>query len=511
MFIRLAVVALVAAAPSSALKDVLVLGGTGVRGRPFVDSLVGVVNLTLVQRGRSYWDTHKVILNKTRDDIVADSCDRTKGSFKRCGIINIRSSKQKWDMCVDFYPKTEKQMEHTLEMLNDKCKHYIYVSSYMVYSATGKKTKGDFVEDDAQFPDRKKYSEEERKKIATENSVGHNYLLAETYLKENAEFPWTIVRPADLIGVKETDLRMWLLSVWAKSHREINIPLAWIKDEEHSTFSLLSTVELAHGLQTVMKKAFGTICCTEDVQGEVFNLAHEEQPTQQIFYGGVVAGHEKVALYQAPVPQSASVYPHDSRFINLSIKKAEKKLKWSPRTVFHWLLDITKFYDRVMYSEKYSNEKKAFVEMVAKVETEKFGKKMANWARNHYKIGVSSNKVDRKAIDFDDEDDEENGGGEPRAKKFSLVKQSDKKYAEEAKTKAKAADNKKSKKGSKKVKAGKKGDKVKEQSDKTRGDKKTGGKKGKKGGKKKFGKKQTKKWKKTAKGAKDKKTSSEEL
>eukprot|EP00397_Hematodinium_sp_SG-2012_P013218 GEMP01013414.1.p1 GENE.GEMP01013414.1~~GEMP01013414.1.p1 ORF type:complete len:537 (+),score=95.48 GEMP01013414.1:143-1612(+) len=401
----------------SAMKDVLVLGGTGMRGRPLVDSLVGVANITLVQRGHIYWDSHEALLNKTQDAVQSIQCDRVKRPLSACKQIKTRSSKKKWDVCIDFFPRKEKEMEDTLDALSDKCTHYIFVSSHLVYGASGQKPKeGWYREDDATVVDKKLVLDVERKKASAAKAYQLNYLKAERYLVENADFPYTIIRPADMIGIKETRVRAWFLFLWAKAHHDINLPLIWTEHEENTEFSLLSNIELAHGIQLVMNKVLKNTCCAKDVQNEIFNFAFEETITQKMLNIGLVNGHGSQNIAQSSVNQTAGIYPDRFLFAKLNVKKAQRVLKWSPRGLGIHIEDAIKFYERVMFSDKYAKTRDMMLQLAVEEKgTDAISGKLMTWCRSHYQIGVTHKKHDPNALDFDEDHETQN---EPRARKW---------------------------------------------------------------------------------------------
>merc|ERR1719382_1906037 len=113
------------------------------------------------------------------------------------------------------------------------------------------------------------------------------------------------------------------------------------------------TPDIAQAVVRAIAKSRGERCCPEHVQGQAFNLACEEAPTQRALYNHIAEpiGVPFVSTIEMSRNKSIVLYPEMVRG-PVSIAKALDVLKWSPTDLGKAARSVARFYDRVMLDEQ---------------------------------------------------------------------------------------------------------------------------------------------------------------
>merc|ERR1719329_1242020 len=129
------------------------------------------------------------------------------------------------------------------------------------------------------------------------------------------------------------------------------------------------TPDIAQAVSRVIARARGDICCADKVEGEAFNLANEQTPTQRDLYN-LVAEPLRV-----PYIETQEVHPNKSVVLYpdvlrgpVSAAKAMDVLKWSPTDLAKALRSLALFYDRIMIDKsKFKKEKEMMFDKVKRM------------------------------------------------------------------------------------------------------------------------------------------------
>jgi len=228
-------------------KNVLVIGGSYFVGRVFsINASRGeTLALHVVNRGK-----YKLNL----PGISEYQCDRhdTDKLFQILPDI-------KYDAVIDFCGYNPEDIRSIVNVLSDKIRQYIFISTSSVYTSTGKKKEGDPT-------------------IAVSNHTSEpieeylfNKMLLEFELKdacENEKIPYTIVRPCFIYGPYNYAPRESY--VIKKIVKDIPVPEP---EDAHAKFSMVYVLDVVRALEMFIgdKRAFN----------EIFNLAGAEEITYQ--------------------------------------------------------------------------------------------------------------------------------------------------------------------------------------------------------------------------------------
>ncbi len=188
--------------PISAVKlNVLVLGGTNFLGPAIVHSLVDKGhNVTLFNRGITNPDLFPK-LSKIRGD-------RKKGIS---GYQNLKNGKETWDVVIDVWPQNPNFVQNAITVLQNRTKHYVFVSSIAVYANYGP------IGLDENTARRKGNGYEE-------GNYNLNKVLCEKAVAEAFPGQFTIVRPGAIVGDRDSGPFGRYLLNRIKNRKEILAP-----------------------------------------------------------------------------------------------------------------------------------------------------------------------------------------------------------------------------------------------------------------------------------------------
>jgi nucleoside-diphosphate-sugar epimerase len=151
----------------------LIVGGSGF--------LSGTLAHRAVARGYKVWTITRGQrpLPKGINSLIADR--RDQAAFEGA----VASANVKWDLVVDCIAFEPADVQQDIAVLQDRARHFVFVSTDFVYSSTGR-----------QLP------QTEATDRYTLGGYGRNKRLGETELiyGEGIGFPWTIVRPTHIYG-----------------------------------------------------------------------------------------------------------------------------------------------------------------------------------------------------------------------------------------------------------------------------------------------------------------------
>lgn len=393
--------------------NVLVMGGSGFRGYPTTDYLARLGhNVTQLSRGKDYWGNMKLL---EAQHVTQWNCNRTLtlgddgySKVQESGLaacLPLVESTQRFDAVVDFSSKSADQMKQAVKLLKNRVGIYIFMSSHAVYDVSLNKTHSDpLAETDAKRPGRQ-VSPMDRYALKGRNPIGDAALECEEELLKQYNgggFPFVALRLASAVGPKENTIRYWLIHLWLRANIALTFPMHLDEGLLDTPISFTYTLDIAPLVVRVISKALNETCCPTHVEGEAFNLAAEETPSQRILYNkiGEPMGLPYVETQVKPTNQSIVLYP-DIFSGPVSIAKATDKIGWSPTDLGKALRSVARFYDRIMLDEsKYKHERDIMYNKCKKMLGED-GPRFVHWIREYYAERRKKELYD----ELDDEDD----------------------------------------------------------------------------------------------------------
>ena len=141
-------------------RQILVFGGNGFLGSETMDLLIQAGDeLTMVNRGNWYWDSHKRVL----PHVQHIKCDR-KHPLETCPeLVSKVSETEKFDAVIDFSGYGSIETKESSKLLRGKVDLYVMISTDSVYDVCDKDHDGLTKETDSVRPasadeiDRRRY------------------------------------------------------------------------------------------------------------------------------------------------------------------------------------------------------------------------------------------------------------------------------------------------------------------------------------------------------------------
>lgn len=204
---------------------VLLIGGTGV--------LSTDIRELLIKRNHEVY-----ILNrgKNKNCSVSDEVKFIKGDIRQVEKLKEYFKDKYFDVVVDFLSYSEKDIKDTLEIFNNKCNQYIFISSATAYRKT---EKGEKIKEDYELSNPNwKYAEGKKE--------------CEEYLKTNYEKnrqKYTVVRP--YVTYSDTRIPFAIIphdKQWTLANRILNNKPIVLWDNGEATCTLTSTKDFAVGI-----------------------------------------------------------------------------------------------------------------------------------------------------------------------------------------------------------------------------------------------------------------------
>lgn len=335
-------------------KKILSFGGNGMIGSETLHQLLSKkddeYDITLVSRGSWPFDAQDRIAPHVKKHIV---CDREEGLLETCADLKreVEESSVKdgpYYAVFDFSGYFPDWIEETTQLLKDKARVYIYVSTDSVYEVaeiepyaeTGRKMK----ETDAVRPDDEDLRDElnEFDEYGDEKLEGEDVLIEQ---RKNQGIPFVSLRFADVIGPRDNTGRFVVLYSWIKFRQLQSIPAIALPKEIVEATSITYVKDAAQSIIAAMDEAN-----KGGVWDEAYNIACEEvfNVTSAITTIGEIMGQDDIRPLKIE-DFGMSVYPSVTKG-PMDITKAKDKLGFVPTSLDAALKDAVAFCDK-MYDE----------------------------------------------------------------------------------------------------------------------------------------------------------------
>lgn len=282
---------------------VLLIGGTGVLSTDIRElSIKKNYEVYILNRGRN------------KNDNISEKVHFIKGDIRQVEKLKDYFKDKYFDVVVDFLSYCERDIKDTLEIFNNKCNQYIFISSATAYRKT---EKGEKITEDYELSNPNwKYAEGKKE--------------CEDYLKINYEKngqKYTVVRP--YVTYSDTRIPFAIIphdKQWTLANRILNNKPIVLWDNGVATCTLTSTKDFAVGIVGL----FGN----EKAYNEAFHITTDYTLTwyEALQYIGKALGKE-VIVANIPSKYIISVMPDlkgvllgdkglDREFDNTKIKSA---------------------------------------------------------------------------------------------------------------------------------------------------------------------------------------------
>ncbi|KAI8491178.1 hypothetical protein Bbelb_312190 [Branchiostoma belcheri] len=327
----------------NARRRILVFGGNGFIGAATVEKLIqqGKNDVTVVSRGNWYWDSATRVKPHVRKIV----CDRQKGVGTCQDLISaVREPGQRFDAVIDFSCYSGDQMRQSIGLLGARADLYVYISTDSVYEVCTKDHAGPTLETDDQRP----ANTAEQFRLNRLDDYGHRKLEAEEVLRGTKGLPWVFLRIPDVVGSRDGTRRWWLYQLWVRLHDIVPVHLP--PKVANLDISLVQVEDVATAILDVIDGGV-------KVHNQAFNLAFRETLTLRKVLRdmGRQMGVLNVNFNHNP-DREMYLYPTVWKG-PLSIAKAEEYLRWTPMSWDAAVKVNCQFYDSVMTSDKFAEEK----------------------------------------------------------------------------------------------------------------------------------------------------------
>lgn len=303
-------------------RRVLVFGGNGFLGSATVERLVEAGDdVTMVNRGNSYWDAKERIFPKVRSIV----CDREQ-NISSCGdLTSFVDNISLFDVVIDFSARDNASIRDAAALLHEKVGLYILISTDSVYDVCAKLHKGPTLETDAVRPD----DPEERAMLAEHHVYGDRKLQAEEELlrqRQDGGFPFVILRLPDVIGPRDNTFRWWIYQLWTKVSTLIDDkPVSIPKFLTSYAVSFVYVDDVARTVKTLMTAG-------PQLRDHAINLAYPRTFRLGEVLDDIIAElgvSTKVHVDESVAGNHFYLYPSVIRG-PLDVTKAVNLLQWSP-------------------------------------------------------------------------------------------------------------------------------------------------------------------------------------
>ncbi|XP_078606661.1 uncharacterized protein LOC144879258 [Branchiostoma floridae x Branchiostoma japonicum] len=324
-------------------RRILVFGGNGFIGAATVEKLIqqGRNDVTIVNRGNWYWDS----ATRVKPHVQQVVCDRQKGVRACKELMSLVREPGAWfDAVIDFSCYSGAQMKQSLELLGNKAGLYVYISTDSVYEVCTKDHTGPTLETDDQRPT----DTAEQFRLNRLDDYGNRKHEAEEVLRGREGLPWVFLRIPDVVGSRDGTRRWWLYQLWLRLHDIVPVHLP--QKVANLDISLVQVEDVAAAISDILDGGV-------KVHNQAFNLAFKETLTLRRVLRdmGRQLGILNVNFNQYP-EREMYLYPTVWKG-PLSITKAEEYLQWSPVSWEEAVKVNCRFYESVMTSDQYVEEK----------------------------------------------------------------------------------------------------------------------------------------------------------
>jgi nucleoside-diphosphate-sugar epimerase len=252
---------------------------------------------------------------------------------------------------LDFSGFEPQWIENAVQVLEDKVRVYIYISTDSVYEVSegaeeniASNRRGDglmtkSVESQAIRPK----DPTVRQRLNDMDEYGNEKLAGEEVLmRQNQNIPYVALRFADVIGPRDGTERWILYHIWIKYSQAIGIPLSVPNDVANITTSVTFVEDAATSIMLAMD--------AKAAWNGAYNIACEEgfnvMSGIRMIADSLGVERDGIDIKTMPPEQSFAVYPSVRRG-QMDISKARNVLKFTPTPLKKVLSETAEWYESV--------------------------------------------------------------------------------------------------------------------------------------------------------------------
>eukprot|EP00978_Attheya_sp_CCMP212_P026999 scaffold89936_cov59-Attheya_sp.AAC.2 len=327
-------------------RKILTLGGNGMIGSATLTRIIatGEYDITLASRGSWPFNTSDTVA----PHVNHVECDRESENIQEsCPELwqDIQSTEQ-YHAVIDFSGFEPEWVRNTIEILGEKVRVYIYVSSDSVYEVSEGKpfveTGTKSVETDAVRPSDKTL----QMQLNQKDEYGHAKLACEEMLVEQklkGGFPFVFLRFADVFGKGDDTNRLLFYYLWIKYQDVPGVPQVHLPESTPEATSITGLNDAVESILAVMDQP--------DTWNEAYNIACQElfDVNSAITMIGKLMGKEHVQAMFLPDDESFNMLPSVIRG-PVDISKAGNSFKFQPTKLDTVLKETIGWYDAELQS-----------------------------------------------------------------------------------------------------------------------------------------------------------------
>ena len=274
-------------------RRILSFGGNGMIGSEVLHQLLHddtsqEYDVVLVSRGSWPFDSEERIAPNVQSALV---CDRKDGISNCPELMTEVQSAEEYYAVLDFSAYRPEWVQDAVDLLRDKARVFVYVSTDSVYEVTESpyynlESKRRSVETDAVRPS----DDAIREELNEDDRYGDHKFGGEELLYAQDAMPHVSLRFADVLGPRDGTGRFVTYYAWIKFHRLKSVPnIAVPKDIAEAT-SITYVEDAAQSILLAMDES------NRDGWNASYNIACEEvfNVTSQIMSMGHMMGNHKI-------------------------------------------------------------------------------------------------------------------------------------------------------------------------------------------------------------------------
>lgn len=310
-------------------------------------------DVVLVSRGSWPFDSEERIAPHVQSII----CDRKRGISNCPALVKEIQSTEEYYAVLDFSAYRPKWVQDAVDLLQNKARVYVYVSTDSVYEVTESprytsKLKRRSVETDAVRPS----DDAIREALNDDDRYGDRKFAGEEVLYAQTTLPHISLRFADVIGPRDNTGRFVTYYAWIKFSKLESVPNIAVPKGIPEATSITYVGDAAESILLAMES-------NRDLWNASYNIACEEvfNVTSQIMSMGHLMGNHHI--YPQKIRDlDLHVYPSVTKG-PVDVSKAKDKLGFCPTPQEVALSRTIRWYDK-LYKKDGNFRKEVVTELI---------------------------------------------------------------------------------------------------------------------------------------------------
>ena len=338
-------------------RRILSFGGNGMIGSEVLHQLLQndqQYDIVLVSRGSWPFDSEERIAPHVQSIV----CDRKTGLSNCPELMDEIQSTEEYYAVLDFSAYRPKWVQDAVDLLQNKARVYVYVSTDSVYEVTESprytaKSKRRSVETDAVRPS----DDDMREELNKDDRYGDRKFAGEEVLYAQSTLPHVSLRFADVIGPRDNTGRFVTYYAWVKFEKLESVPNIAVPKGIPEATSITYVDDAAQSILLAMDVS------NRDSWNASYNIACEEvfNVTSQIMSMGHLMGNHHIHPKRIQ-DLDIHVYPSVTKG-PVDVSKAKDTLGFRPTPQEVALSRTIRWYDK-LYKKDGSFRKEVATELI---------------------------------------------------------------------------------------------------------------------------------------------------